>query len=234
MKRPLVARWLVLLLALAGSGLGVLALAGPWLPAERPDGFAGHVTAVCAVALVGCWAWLALGAVVVAVQASIRAPALSGRSLVWVPGVVRVLVPAVLGVAVTAVPAGATPVPGPGPSSTPSSVAWAATSGLPLPDRAATTHDRSRTGTVRQDRPLTGAVRQHAVVVRPGDTLWSIAAGLLPGSASDAAVDAAWRRLARANADRVPDPHLILPGTRLRVPPAADPRSPVHPREEAP
>ena len=235
MKRPHVGRWLGLLLALVASGVGVLALAGPGLPpGERPDGFAGHVTAACAVALVGCWAWLALGAVVVAVQTSIRAPALSGRRLAWVPGVVRVLVPAALGVAVTAAPAGATPVPGPGPSSTSSSVAWAATTGLPLPDRTATAPDRSHTGVVRRDPPRAGVVRSRAVVVRAGDTLWSIAADLLPVSAADAVVDATWRRLARANAARVPDPHLILPGTRLRVPPAAVHPSPVHPREEAP
>ena len=228
MKRPHVGRWLGLLLALVASGVGVLALTGPWLPpGERPDGFVGHVTAACAVALVGCWAWLALGTVVVAVQTSTRPSALSGRGLSWVPGALRVLVPAALGVAVTAAPAVAAPAPGPGPSSMSSSVAAAAPIGLPLPDRAATTHDRPRTVVVRQHRP-------RAVVVRAGDTLWSIAADLLPGSAADAVVDAAWRRLARMNAERVPDPHLILPGTRLRVPEAAVHRSPVHPREEAP
>lgn len=222
MKRPHAARWLALLLVLAASGVGVRALAGPWLPPDgRPAGFSDHVTAACAVALIGCWAWLALGSVLVAVQTSTQAPALSGRRLTWVPGVLRVLVPAVLGVAVTTAPAGAAPVPapvpGPGPSSTSSSAAWAAATGLPLPDRAATTHERPRT-----------------VVVRSGDTLWAIAAALLPGSPANAAVDAAWRRLARANVDRVPDPHLILPGTHLRVPSDADLRSPVHPREEAP
>lgn len=240
MKRPHVGRWLGLLLALAASGVAVLALAGPWLPpGDRPEGFAGHVIAACAVALVGCWAWLALGAVVVAVQTSIRPPALPGRRLVWVPGVVRVLVPAALGVAVTAAPAVAAPVPGPGPTSTTSSVSSASTTGLPLPDRTATTPDRPRTGVARQDLPRAGVVRPRTVVVRAGDTLWSIAADLLPGSTADAVVDATWRRLARANAERVPDPHLIHPGTRLRVPSAAVHTSPVHPspvhpREEAP
>ena len=241
MKRPHAGRWLCLLAALVASGVGVWALAAPWLPpVDRPDGFAGHVTAACAVALVGSWAWLALGAVAVAVQASTRTSAPCRRNLPWVPGVLRVLVPAALGVAVSTAPVGAAPVPGPGPAST-----SYATTGLPLPDRPATTHDRRRSTTHDPGRP--GGVRgqrPRTVVVRAGDSLWSIAADLLPGSAGDAVVDATWRRLARANAARVPDPHLILPGTRLRVPPAAvhpspvHPSpvhpSPVHPREEAP
>ncbi|KGM09485.1 LysM peptidoglycan-binding domain-containing protein, partial [Cellulomonas carbonis] len=56
------------------------------------------------------------------------------------------------------------------------------------------------------------------VVVRPGDTLWSIAAATMPG-ADDAAVAAAWPHWYEANADRIgPDPGLILPGTVLVAP----------------
>jgi nucleoid-associated protein YgaU len=59
-----------------------------------------------------------------------------------------------------------------------------------------------------------------AVVVRPGDTLWSIAASRLgPGTPTDAAVDAAWRRLYAHNRSTVgPRPDLIHPGARLRMP----------------
>ena len=58
--------------------------------------------------------------------------------------------------------------------------------GLPVPDRAY------------------GGVRLH--VVRPGESLWSVAAE-------------GWPRLHRLNRDRMgPDPDLVHPGTRLRIP----------------
>jgi nucleoid-associated protein YgaU len=77
--------------------------------------------------------------------------------------------------------------------------------GLALPDRA--------TGAVR------AAADPEHVAVRPGDSLWSITAGLLPAGAPDRAVDAGWRLLHAANRTRVgPDPDLVRPGTRLVVP----------------
>lgn len=60
--------------------------------------------------------------------------------------------------------------------------------GLPTPDRAY------------------GGVRLH--VVRPGESLWAIAAE-------------GWPRLHRLNRDRLgPDPDVVHPGTRLRLPPS--------------
>jgi nucleoid-associated protein YgaU len=71
------------------------------------------------------------------------------------------------------------------------------------------------------DRPV-GAVAAEApedVVVRPGDSLWQIARRHAP-DASPAAVAAAVRALHRHNAEVIgPDPDLIHPGQRLRVPP---------------
>jgi LysM domain len=57
--------------------------------------------------------------------------------------------------------------------------------------------------------------------IRVGDTLWGIAAAHLPpAKRSAAAVDRYWRQLYRANrAVLGPDPDLIHPGTRLRLPP---------------
>ena len=56
------------------------------------------------------------------------------------------------------------------------------------------------------------------VLVQPGDSLWCIASRALPG-ASDAQVDAEWRRWYAANRDVVgTDPDLILPGQLLRPP----------------
>ena len=55
-----------------------------------------------------------------------------------------------------------------------------------------------------------------------------MAARLLPARSSDSDVDRAWRALHAANrAELGPNPHLILPGTVLRVPQAAfDPSVP--------
>ncbi|WP_377643852.1 LysM peptidoglycan-binding domain-containing protein [Oryzobacter terrae] len=60
------------------------------------------------------------------------------------------------------------------------------------------------------------------VVVRRGDTLWSIAARRLGADASEAEVAAAWPRWFAANRDVVgADPDLLLPGQVLRAPEAA-------------
>ncbi|MGD9957618.1 MAG: LysM peptidoglycan-binding domain-containing protein [Candidatus Nanopelagicales bacterium] len=56
-------------------------------------------------------------------------------------------------------------------------------------------------------------------VVRPGDSLWAIAARHLGPSASDAAIAAEWPRWYRANRAVIgDDPGLIHVGTRLAVP----------------
>jgi resuscitation-promoting factor RpfA len=57
--------------------------------------------------------------------------------------------------------------------------------------------------------------------IRAGDTLWGIAAAHLPpAKRSAAAIDRYWREVYRANrAVLGPDPDLIHPGTRLRLPP---------------
>jgi hypothetical protein len=62
---------------------------------------------------------------------------------------------------------------------------------------------------------------QHGVhTVRPGDTLWGIAAAHLPaGSRSPAQVDRYWRQIYAANRAAIgSDPDMIHPGTRLKVP----------------
>lgn len=69
---------------------------------------------------------------------------------------------------------------------------------------------------------LTGRQRDASgpeVVVRRGDTLWSIAAAHLGPGASDAEVAEAWPRWHLANAELIgPDPHILLPGTQLKAP----------------
>lgn len=71
-------------------------------------------------------------------------------------------------------------------------------------------------------RLLTGRHRVgpvEEVVVRRGDSLWAIAAAQLGPGATASEVARAWPRWHAANAERIgPDPHLLLPGTRLRPP----------------
>ena len=57
------------------------------------------------------------------------------------------------------------------------------------------------------------------VVVRRGDTLWSVAARSLGPGATDAEVLAEWPRWYAANRDVIgPDPGLLLPGQQLQAP----------------
>jgi hypothetical protein len=102
--------------------------------------------------------------------------------------------------------------------------------GLPYPDRAhggavvdTAPAPRSvpRAGFTTASAPhpagAAGPGRLHAV--RPGDTLWDIAAADLGPGAPDAAVADHWRRIHRHNAEVLgPDPDLIHPGTVLRMP----------------
>jgi hypothetical protein len=70
-------------------------------------------------------------------------------------------------------------------------------------------------------RPSAPRRRRRAVIVQPGDSLWSIAAARTP-HASPAAVDRAWHRWWHTNRRVVgPDPDLIYPGQRLVVPGSA-------------
>jgi nucleoid-associated protein YgaU len=75
-------------------------------------------------------------------------------------------------------------------------------SGLPLPERA--------------EGPA--HPRHQAVVVRPGDTLWTLAEHDLPAGATDRQVSARWHAVYRRNRGVIgPDPDLILPGQVLKL-----------------
>jgi LysM repeat protein len=70
--------------------------------------------------------------------------------------------------------------------------------------------------------PPRGDGRPNIVVVRPGDTLWGIAAEHLGGHPRAAVVAAEWPRWWAANRVVIgSDPDLIHPGQRLRTPSAA-------------
>ena len=108
-----------------------------------------------------------------------------------------------------------------GPASPPTS----ALAGLPLPDRTV------GAGPATPAPRAAVLSRPRVVVVRPGDSLWTIAAHLLGPGADDTEVTAAWHRLHAANRSRVGDPDLIHPGQRLLVPELdARTRGEEHPR----
>ena len=160
------------------------------------DGAAPLVDLLGSVCLTGvalAGAWLA-GCVVLCVVARLRRnPALAAPAPRWV----RLVVAAALG---------ATPcVAGPAMAGTGGHDARSAAVALPVPERTL------------------GGVTPARWTVRPGDSLWSIAAHRLatPHSLAPAAedVDTLWRATYRRNRAVIgPDPDLIQPGTRLRLP----------------
>jgi LysM domain len=179
------------------------------------------ILGVCAAALLGCVAWLV--AATTLTLSAYAARSVAPRSLRVArlglvlerhcPRVTRRLVTATLGVALTTGLAGtalADPPPRPG------------LAGLTLPDRTtggALSTTAPRTVALRPEQHPHQARPAGHVVVRPGDSLWRIAARLLPAHASDARITLGWHRLQDANPDRVgPDPDLIHPGTSLEVP----------------
>ena len=116
----------------------------------------------------------------------------------------------------TARPAASTPADASpaGPSTAPS-LDWPA----PTVAHAAPTAARPAPTAVRP-APLPRPAAAAAVVVQPGDSLWAIAAGHLPSSATPAQVAQVWPAWWSANRAAIgADPDLIHPGTRL-LPPA--------------
>lgn len=100
----------------------------------------------------------------------------------------------------------------------------AATPPSAKPPSAQRTHPQPpephRTPNVRLVSPAPRHDSAHtAVVVQPGDTLWSIAAGRLGPGASAARINAAWHAWYAANRAVIgPNPGLIQPGQRLVAP----------------
>jgi hypothetical protein len=165
-------------------------------PAGHP--FADRLVWLCSAAGLAGTAWLWLLTTTVAVEALTGARASSG-----VPLPLRRLVLAACGVVLAgAAPAVATPVQPQAATHAGAQEPTAAVflAGLPLPDRAE------------------GVVDE--VVVRAGDTLWALAERSLPAAAGTGAVTARWHRIYALNRYQIgPDPDLIQPGQRLRLPP---------------
>lgn len=200
------------------AALTVVAWSLPDLPlvgsTAGPVSFDRLLVQGCALALVLCaaWGWAVTTLVVAGV---LRGSGRRADTVRGVPAPVRRWVLAACGVAVLT--GGLSPA-----HATPGSVqrddrphsGLATLHGLPLPDRP--------TGGLRHAavpvRPPLPAPSTH-VVVRPGDSLWSIAAAALGPDADQGEVSTHWRRVHELNRDVIgPDPDLIHPGQHLLLP----------------
>lgn len=180
----------------------------------------------CALALVLCASWWWFVTTIVVLEA-LRVTDLGARTGRGVPDPARRWVLAACGVAVVSSslsPAHATP----GSVQRDDRPRSGATTveGLPLPERPSgglvSPVGAQRDHSTRQPAPA-------LVVVRPGDSLWHIAATALGPGADVAAVSSYWRRIHRLNDDVVgADPDLIRPGQQLLLP-----TRPVPPRGES-
>jgi LysM domain-containing protein len=158
------------------------------------------LTDLAAALLLGCAVWWWLVITVVVVEAA-RGVADEGRRRRGVPGGVRRVVLAACGVALV----GGLAQPSYAGSS------HRGLAGLPLPDRAVAWRHGARA-----DHP---AAPPQTVVVRSGDTLWSIAARGLPPDSPAVDITARWHSIYAANRSLIgPDPDVIVPGQQLRLP----------------
>ncbi|MBD7918043.1 LysM peptidoglycan-binding domain-containing protein [Cellulomonas sp. Sa3CUA2] len=146
----------------------------------------------------------------------------------WAPGLVRraLAVAVAAGVGLTgAAGAYATADAPPAPVVVTVDLGWSPTATDPAaPSQGATEAASSEVVPVASQVPtITAAAAAAApagsVEVRPGDTLWGLAARALGPGASDAAIAAEWPRWYAANAATIgPDPDVLQPGQVLVVP----------------
>jgi hypothetical protein len=172
---------------------------------------------ICEAALLATGSWLAVVTLLVAHDAARG----SGRARRGVPATLHRLVLGACGaVLVGGLTGPAYAAPSDAGPSTDSSVL----TGLPLPDRASAAGHVGRVlarqvATVEQAAARPASSLSGSVVVQPGDTLWGIADAALPADASPGEIAAGWQRIYRANRSVIgPDPDLILPSQRLRLP----------------
>jgi len=206
--------WLASSMVIATVCAVARALGGGWSAGER-------LVQRCAPALVRRTLVLALGA---GISLSLGGVAhASGADLGWAP-----TTPA----ASAHVPHGAAEsAPAPGAADArahadaPATTADA-TSGSPVSPIASPATPQAATPPVDPAEPAPGSPEPRQVTVRPGDSLWALAAADLGPEASDAEIAAAWPRWYAANTATIgSDPEVILPGQTLDVP---GPASPAH------
>lgn len=198
---------------------------------DRLD-FAGTLVAACAVAaaFAAAWLWLLASSVAVEVIRTGTAHAAGGglarRALVAACGVAMLAAPATAHAAATTSVVTTERAPG-GNQGDHANRRAHPLDGLRLPERAEGRSTGPRGGTSTVDKPSTGqdAGLRNAVHVRPGDSLWAIAADHLGPTASTADVAAYWPEIYAANRSTVgTDPNLILPDQQLDLPTQEDQR----------
>ena len=203
--RPVVV-WSVVTVAAAAAARAVPGTFQAVRSAHGSDGVTDLLVAVCASALALALAWLWV--ITTLTVASLRTVA--RRTGDARGGATRRLVLVACGVAVvagTGVPAMASGGDG-----------RDLLHGLALPERAVAPAQQRAAKPARSVAPtaVTPPRSPDTYVVRPGDSLWSIAL-THPG---EGGVDHRWRALWQVNRDVVgPDPDVILPGQVLRLPP---------------
>ena len=192
------------------------ALCAPPVPVGPLSAVTAPLVAVLGLATWACSAWLL---VVLGATWGARLPGLAGRAARRTaervaPVSVRTLVQVALGATVAASVLGG-PAAGLADERPAASYDWPGTTAVPVVGPPLAPPLPART-------PQALAVT--AVVVQPGDSLWSIAARDLGARASAAQVAQAWPRWWAANrAVLGEDPDLIHPGTRLAAPTIARP-----------
>ena len=212
---------------------------GAWI--ERAGGDAVVSTAAAtALWLVAIWLGLALLAVLAGSLPGTPGAIARTVAEAAVPAILHRVIAGVLGVGVLAAPAAALASPGPSPTSSVSSVSATLTSPLPAPSWPTAAGGARPNGATpdwpsnaeptpapggatappaAQDDRLQPPAVSESVVVRPGDSLWVIAATRLGRSASDAQVAVAWPRWYGTNRIEIgSDPNLIRPGQILQSP----------------
>lgn len=218
----------VLGLSAAAAAMARVAVGLP--RAATPD-LAAALTLLAAAASALLLMWLAASVTLTAVAEILPRHRLAGVATATTPAAVRRLVCLALGVAVAggtlapataddgtvvvaSEPAALDPVWTPGPPAAPTAAldpGW--TPAVPAPAPRAAPSPELLTGVPQQ------VAEPEEVVVRRGDTLWDLAARVLPPTATDAEIAGEWPRWYTANAAVIgPDPDLLLPGQRLRVP----------------
>lgn len=206
-----VRRWLVPPVAATVTAVLVAAAPGAWRRLTSPGAptvpaaeLAGErVADTLLLVTAALWGYAVLVLAATALAAALPGTAPLARRIA--PPAARALAAAALGLGLGAHPAAAADRDEPAPAGV------SVLDGLPLPDRPF-----GRAGGARPPGGPTESVR-----VRPGDTLWDLAAARLPAGADPAAIDQAWRAWWAANRNVVgSNPDLLVPGQRLTPPPA--------------
>jgi hypothetical protein len=217
----------------AGASLALVELAAhrPGHGPLPPDDPAALVVAAAAWVAWALAAYLLAGVGVSAADhLRVRRPGNDSRLAGFTPRAVRRLVEAAVGASATAVVVSIVPAAayadGAPPAPPPPAATIAATSPLDWPGltTAPAPPGAPPVGLVSA-APKRLPVAHHELVVRPGDSLWSLTVRRLGPGATATQVAAEWPRLYAANRAAIgSDPDLIHPGQRL-VPPAHDART---------